>query len=160
MAAESSFHVAELLRDHATAHHDDPTLVCGGRVGAAVRLRQVGAAIVPLNSRLAVPELVKLLRDAQVEVLFCGPEFAATAGGSRGECEALREPSALEPADDAWLAGAAEDDPRRDGDSEAVVLQLYTSGTTGLPKGVQTTNANLSLVASSVAEAGRSTPHR
>ncbi len=54
-AAESSFHVAELLRDHATAHHDDPTLVCEGRVGAAVRLRQVGAAIVPLNSRLAVP---------------------------------------------------------------------------------------------------------
>lgn len=113
---------------------------------------KIGAVLVPLNWRLAEPELAKLLQDARVEVMFCGPEFAELAGRLATDLPGLRELVVLEPGDDGWLAGCAEEDPRRDGGYDAVVLQLYTSGTTGRPKGVQTTNANLSLLASAVAE--------
>jgi len=113
---------------------------------------KIGAALVPLNWRLATPELVKLLGDAGAEILFCGPQFAGQAAELVEELPRLRELVVLEPGDDAWLADCPGQDPLADGGSDAVVLQLYTSGTTGLPKGVQTTNANLSLLASSVAE--------
>ncbi len=112
---------------------------------------KVGAVVVPLNWRLAVPELVKLVGDARARILFCGPEFAEVAEGIASSVPGLEAPVVLTPGDDAWLEGLPAEDPHRDGDFGAVVLQLYTSGTTGLPKGVQTTNANLSLLSFGVA---------
>jgi acyl-CoA synthetase (AMP-forming)/AMP-acid ligase II len=43
---------------------------------------------------------------------------------------------------DTWIEAAATDDPRLEADPQDDVIQLYTSGTTGLPKGVQLTNRN------------------
>jgi long-subunit acyl-CoA synthetase (AMP-forming) len=37
-------------------------------------------------------------------------------------------------------------DPGHVGAAQEVALQLYTSGTTGLPKGAMLTNANLSVL--------------
>ena len=113
---------------------------------------KIGAAVVPLNWRLAPPELVKLLGDARVEVLFHGPGFAEAVDALRAELPQLREVIPAGGELEQRLAGVGDRDPRGDGDGDAVVLQLYTSGTTGLPKGVQITNANLSLLASEVAE--------
>jgi acyl-CoA synthetase (AMP-forming)/AMP-acid ligase II len=112
---------------------------------------KAGAAIVPLNWRLAVPELVKLVGDTGARRLFCGPDFADVAGRVTGAVDGIDELVLVAAGDDGWLGGATEEDPHRDGDFDAVVLQLYTSGTTGLPKGVQTTNANLSMLSSGVA---------
>jgi acyl-CoA synthetase (AMP-forming)/AMP-acid ligase II len=189
--AETEFRIADVMREHAAAHRDDPALVCEGRTETygeldrrSNRLAQlllalgvsegdrvahldrndplapellfacakIGAAIVPLNWRLAPPELVTLLRDAHVEVLFHGPGFTETVDALGAELPRVRE---LIPAGDELeqrLQDVPEQDPRQDADMNAVVLQLYTSGTTGQPKGVQTTNANLSLLVSSVAE--------
>ena len=44
-----------------------------------------GAAIVPLNTRLAVAELAFQLRDASVDILLFGREFAAVAEALRAE---------------------------------------------------------------------------
>jgi acyl-coenzyme A synthetase/AMP-(fatty) acid ligase len=43
---------------------------------------------------------------------------------------------------DAWIESAAPEDPRLEPDPQDDVIQLYTSGTTGLPKGVRLTNLN------------------
>ena len=52
---------------------------------------------------------------------------------------------------DEWIDGCAAEDPGHVGGPDEVSMQLYTSGTTGLPKGVMLTNANLSTA---IAEAG------
>ena len=103
---------------------------------------KIGAAIVPLNWRLAQPELQALLEDSRAKLLFHGPAFAEMA-------------QQLSPDSTATVDGAAdcpEEDPKGDGDLEAVVLQLYTSGTTGRPKGVQTTNRNLAQLTKGLGE--------
>ena len=51
----------------------------------------------------------------------------------------------------AWIDGCPAEDPGHVGGPDEVSMQLYTSGTTGLPKGVMLTNANLSTA---IAEAG------
>src|ERR1700722_16868883 len=51
----------------------------------------------------------------------------------------------------AWIEGAVSEDPGYVGGPDEVSMQLYTSGTTGLPKGVMLTNANLSTA---ISEAG------
>jgi long-chain acyl-CoA synthetase len=53
---------------------------------------------------------------------------------------------------DDWIAGCLSEDPGHVGSPDDVSMQLYTSGTTGLPKGVMLTNANLSTA---VSEAGQ-----
>ena len=47
-----------------------------------------------------------------------------------------------------WIEGTAAEDPGHVGEPDEVSMQLYTSGTTGLPKGVMLTNANLSTAIS------------
>jgi acyl-CoA synthetase (AMP-forming)/AMP-acid ligase II len=106
---------------------------------------KIGAVLVPLNWRLAQPELQALLKDSDAKLLFCGPAFA------EGAQELMPEGTVtLDGAED-WLAGDA-DDLQHDGDLDTVVLQLYTSGTTGRPKGVQTTNRNLSNLTAGLGE--------
>ena len=52
---------------------------------------------------------------------------------------------------DSWIEGCPAEDPGHVGGPDEVSMQLYTSGTTGLPKGVMLTNANLSTA---ISEAG------
>lgn len=47
------------------------------------------------------------------------------------------------PTYDQWLSGHSSDDIVVEIDPEDTCYQLYTSGTTGLPKGVETTHANM-----------------
>src|SRR6202035_4538315 len=45
-----------------------------------------------------------------------------------------------------WVADRSADDPGHEGGPDDVSLQLYTSGTTGLPKGVMLANRNLTVM--------------
>jgi long-chain acyl-CoA synthetase len=102
---------------------------------------KIGAVLVPLNWRLATPELAAVVGDARPVVLVAGESYGDVAA------ELADDVVVTGPQYEAWLAAHPPVDPGVRGASEDVVLQLYTSGTTGVPKGVLTTHRNLAAAA-------------
>lgn len=109
-----------------------------------------GAVLVSLNWRLAAPELAAIIADAGPRMLFAQPEFAdlaAAAQHSAGTAIPLIVTEDPVPEGtqsySAWRdAQPAEAPAHRAKDSDVCVM-LYTSGTTGKPKGVQLAHRGL-----------------
>lgn len=109
---------------------------------------KVGAVPVAINWRLAPPEISFIINDAAVELLFVGAEYYDIIESILPDCPRLRRVIALDgghkswPDFTTWRDSFPATDPMVDLASDDDVIQLYTSGTTGHPKGVQLTNAN------------------
>jgi long-chain acyl-CoA synthetase len=108
----------------------------------------MGAVSVAVNWRLAPAEIATIIEDAHATVVFFGPDYAATVK----EVEPLvTRVTHWIPVDQlaAWRsppsAGEAED-PGYEPGPDDVVSQLYTSGTTGLPKGAMISGRNISCI--------------
>ena len=101
-------------------------------------LARLGAIAVPLNFRLAPAELVTILDNAGARLLLCDAPMraagadAAVAAGVQLESSSILE----EPAPGLVPQGFP-------GDDQDPLLLVYTSGTTGKPKGAVHTQANL-----------------
>jgi long-chain acyl-CoA synthetase len=108
---------------------------------------KIGAVLVPLNWRLAPPELAAVLEDAQAPVLIAGPAFEGVAEDVVARLTPQPSLVIVGEGYERWLAVQEPRDPGGRGDAHEVVVQMYTSGTTGVPKGVLTTHANLAVTA-------------
>ncbi len=101
-----------------------------------------GAIHLPLNWRLTVPELEFILKDAEPSVLICSNEFADRALELQQRCGIARVVMKGDgddsPYEAAIAAGLSLAQPVRPELSDVWVL-MYTSGTTGRPKGAQLT---------------------
>lgn len=117
----------------------------------AFAVAKLGAVLVPINFRLMAPEVRYILDDAAPCMLFASPQAAATAreaaSGSlvrevieipSAEQRAARAPSAFED----MIAGGDAQRIEVDVDLNEVATLMYTSGTTGFPKGSMLTHGN------------------
>jgi len=106
------------------------------------------AALASINNRLAAPEMEFIASDASVNVLFVTADFYEIASIVAEAIPAITKIIAIEGGHSTWgsyedfISGQSDTDPMLEHDETDDVIQLYTSGTTGLPKGVQLTNQN------------------
>ena len=110
-------------------------------------LAKLNAVNVAVNWRLAPPEMAQIIEDAGAEVVIVGTEFHAHIEKVEDQLQGVRTIVAVGghdrwPEYGAWVDGHPTDDPAAPSSGDDVAFQLYTSGTTGLPKGVMLTNDN------------------
>ncbi|MFP2927887.1 class I adenylate-forming enzyme family protein [Pyxidicoccus sp. 3LG] len=114
-------------------------------VGFLATLR-LGGTTVPLNHKLAPPELAFILGHSESKVLLADPDLATgVPDSSREKCRVLLL-GGDDTLDGVTLFGAPEPSargPQRVSVPGDVAEILYTSGTTGLPKGCLHSHANV-----------------
>ena len=106
-------------------------------------LGKIAAILVPINYRLAGPEIEFILSDCEARVFVFGEEFTETVDSIRSQIPAKEfvaisddAPEWATPYETMIRASSAEEPAIRGGDDDTLTI-LYTSGTTGRPKGAQ-----------------------
>lgn len=107
----------------------------------------LGAATAIINFRLAADELDYVLNDSGAKLLVVGDEFAQSIEKIRDKLSNIEYVIAVKPEGgdeyEAMLEAATPVDRSDDVDPDDVAIIMYSSGTTGRPKGVELTQANL-----------------
>jgi fatty-acyl-CoA synthase len=143
------------------------SLNCHRLLEAYFGVLEAGCVLLPLNIRLAAPELTYILNDSGATVLFLEQEFVGLVDSFRRDLRTVRSFHQLdfhqidETPQAAWLSDQtyeqmlASATPYRGElmafDENAVAEIFYTSGTSASPKGVMLTHRNVYLHAMTIA---------
>lgn len=111
---------------------------------------KLGLAVTPVNFRLTGREIVQILNDCRPAVLFFGPEFASGLDPVRERFESVRQLIASGPDHPKWatsfedFVNSGSPSPQAaDVQEEDICQIMYTSGTTGRPKGAVLSHGNI-----------------
>jgi acyl-CoA synthetase (AMP-forming)/AMP-acid ligase II len=152
---EMASRAAELaagLHDHGVGPRDVVALLsynCTEFLETIFAANYLGAIAMPINWRLAAPEVRYILEHSQARALVCDEALVPLADDATGEmehtllraCVAANTRSGWTSLADLRTTSNVPPPARADGDD--VHRLMYTSGTTGRPKGVMLTHANL-----------------
>ncbi len=111
---------------------------------------RAGVVPVPLNYRLAPAEWSYILRDSGARLLLAEPALARALEPVRGELDAVKDFLVVGGEAPGWssfeafLEGQPDSAPERHVEEDDDVYQMYTSGTTGRPKGAVLTHRAVS----------------
>ncbi|GAA2689216.1 MULTISPECIES: long-chain-fatty-acid--CoA ligase [Actinosynnema] len=115
---------------------------------------KAGLVLVPINFRLAPPEVEHVLRDSGSVLLIVDDDLREALSPVVAALPDLRVRGGGEADFAAWTEHASETPPPHPSGPDDAVVQLYTSGTTGLPKGVVLRQGGLFAVRDLLAGAG------
>lgn len=107
---------------------------------------KANAVLCGVNWRLAPPEVEYIINDTDAEIVFVGERFFSIIETIMDRLPKVKKVVALSgehnewESFDAWYSKQESTDPNLAADQEDISIQMYTSGTTGHPKGVQLAN--------------------
>ena len=107
---------------------------------------KAGVVTIPINWRLAPDEVNDVLADAAPALLVVEHEYehlAQDAMAALGPKRVITLDDGMSPNWEALLAAQSDGEPEIAVSPDEVMFQLYTSGTTGAPKGVMVRHSNL-----------------
>jgi long-chain acyl-CoA synthetase len=139
---ENANRLARALRARGLSAGDSVALMCGNRpefAEAVVACLRAGLRLTPVNWHLTAEEAAYIAADCEAKALIADADFAQLAQGTAAHAASARVRLAIAgevPGFESYAAALAEQPGEDLEDPELGTRMLYTSGTTGRPKGV------------------------